>query len=89
MPRTPEVDYKRLGRNIREAREAMKWTQMDLAFQLGWTRNCQPNIVAIEKGRRRITLETLVTLAYYCGKVSIDWLLYYDEEDDDGREEME
>ncbi len=67
------MDSKELiGNNIREARKAKKWSQMDLANKSGY-----PNtlISAYENGKRSPSLDTLADIASAL-EVSIDQLYY-------------
>ena len=61
-----------IGKNIKEARMAKKWSQMDLANKSGY-----PNtlISSYENGKRNPSLDTLADIASALG-VSIDQLYY-------------
>jgi Zn-dependent peptidase ImmA (M78 family)/transcriptional regulator with XRE-family HTH domain len=60
-----EVDPRRLGSRLREAREARAWTQAHVAGELGIART---TLVALEKGERRARAEELVELARLYGR---------------------
>ena len=51
--------FKEIGVKIRDARIKKGWSQLDLAQRVGIS---QPDISAIEKGKKNITLETLIQL---------------------------
>lgn len=61
-PEATEIDgfYQNLGQEIRAARERLGMTQEQLAVALQLTRTSVTNI---EKGRQRILVHTLVSLA--------------------------
>jgi ribosome-binding protein aMBF1 (putative translation factor) len=55
----PAKENQEIGRKIRQAREQKGWSQTDLAHHTGLK---QPDISAIEKGKKNITLATLSKL---------------------------
>jgi transcriptional regulator with XRE-family HTH domain len=65
------MDYKRLGRRIREERLRLKLTQAALAEAIEIS---DTYMGAIERGERSLTLDTLVKLVRRLG-VTIDYLL--------------
>jgi transcriptional regulator with XRE-family HTH domain len=65
------MDYKRLGKRIREERQRLNLTQAALAEDIDIS---DTYMGAIERGERSLTLDTLVRLVNRLG-VSIDYLL--------------
>jgi transcriptional regulator with XRE-family HTH domain len=65
------MDYKRLGKRIREERLRLHLTQADLAEAIDIS---DTYMGAIERGERSLTLNTIVSLVNRLG-VSIDYLL--------------
>jgi transcriptional regulator with XRE-family HTH domain len=65
------MDYKSLGKRIREERLKLKLTQEQLAESIDISNSY---IGQIERGERSLTLETLIRLANRLG-VTIDYLL--------------
>ena len=65
------MDYKRLGKRIREERRKLNLTQAQLAESIDIS---DTYMGAIERGERRLTLDTLVRLANRLG-VTIDYML--------------
>lgn len=65
------LDPRGLGARIREAREARKWTQQQLADRLEMART---TIVAIEKGERRVKPRELIELASVLGRNASEFL---------------
>lgn len=55
----PMKFFKRIGETIKKARMEKGWNQSDFARRVGMK---QPDISAIEKGKKNITLETLARL---------------------------
>lgn len=49
-----------VGRNIRDRRNELSWTQEDLAFHAGLNRSY---LSGVESGLRNISLATLITIA--------------------------
>jgi transcriptional regulator with XRE-family HTH domain len=65
------MDYKRLGKRIREERLRLKLTQAQLAEDIEIS---DTYMGAIERGERSLTLDTLVRLVNRLG-VTVDYLL--------------
>lgn len=65
------MDYKKLGKRIREERKRLNLTQAQLAEAIDIS---DTYMGAIERGERSLTLDTLVKLANRLG-VTIDYLL--------------
>ena len=65
------MDYKRLGKRIREERRRLNLTQAQLAENIDIS---DTYMGAIERGERSLTLDTLVRLVNRLG-VSVDYLL--------------
>ena len=65
------VDYKRLGKRIREERKRLNLTQAALAEAIDISNTY---IGAIERGERSLTLDTLVRLVGRFG-VTVDYML--------------
>ena len=65
------MDYKRLGKRIREERQRLNLTQAQLAEEINIS---DTYMGAIERGERSLTLDTLVRLANRLG-VTVDYLL--------------
>jgi len=65
------MDYKRLGKRIREERQRLHLTQAQLAEDIDIS---DTYMGAIERGERSLTLDTLVRLVNRLG-VTIDYLL--------------
>ena len=65
------MDYKRLGKRIREERLKLKLTQAQLAEDIDIS---DTYMGAIERGERSLTLDTLVRLVNRLG-VTIDYML--------------
>lgn len=55
-----EILYQTIGRSIVKRRKTLKWTQAKLAKLVGITRT---SVVNIEKGRQRLPLHVLYTMA--------------------------
>ena len=65
------MDYKRLGKGIREERQRLNLTQAQLAEDIDIS---DTYMGAIERGERSLTLDTLVKLVNRLG-VSVDYML--------------
>ena len=65
------MDYKRLGKRIREERHRLNLTQAQLAEDIDIS---DTYMGAIERGERSLTLDTLVRLVNRLG-VSVDYML--------------
>ncbi|EOS31139.1 MAG: helix-turn-helix transcriptional regulator [Kineothrix sp.] len=65
------MDYKRLGKRIREERQRLNLTQAQLAEDIDIS---DTYMGAIERGERSLTLDTLVKLVNRLG-VSVDYML--------------
>ena len=65
------MDYKRLGKRIREERIKLNLTQAQLAEAIDIS---DTYLGAIERGERRLTLDTLVKLVNRLG-VTVDYML--------------
>lgn len=65
------MDYKRLGKRIREERQRLSLTQAQLAESIDIS---DTYMGAIERGERSLTLDTLVRLVNRLG-VTVDYLL--------------
>lgn len=65
------MDYKRLGKRIREERQRLNLTQAQLAEDIDIS---DTYMEAIERGERSLTLDTLVKLVNRLG-VSVDYML--------------
>lgn len=65
------MDYKRLGKRIREERQQLSLTQAQLAEAIDIS---DTYMGAIERGERSLTLDTLVRLVNRLG-VTIDYML--------------
>ena len=73
------MDYKKLGRKIREERLKLNLTQAQLAESIDIS---DTYMGAIERGERSLTLDTLVRLANRLG-VTIDYMLADSVSDND------
>jgi transcriptional regulator with XRE-family HTH domain len=73
------MDYKRLGKRIREERLRLHLTQAQLAEDIDIS---DTYIGAIERGERSLTLDTLVRLVNRLG-VTVDYLLSDSVSDND------
>ncbi len=65
------MDYKRLGKRIREERQRLGLTQAELAEDINIS---DTYMGAIERGERSLTLDTLVRLVNRLG-VTVDYML--------------
>ena len=65
------MDYKRLGKRIREERQRLNLTQAQLAESIDIS---DTYMGAIERGERSLTLDTLVRLVNRLG-VTVDYML--------------
>ena len=65
------MDYKRLGKRIREERQRLGLTQAELAEDINIS---DTYMGAIERGERSLTLDTLVRLVNRLG-VTVDYIL--------------
>ena len=65
------MDYKRLGKRIREERQRLNLTQAQLAEDIDIS---DTYMGAIERGERSLTLDTLVKLVNRLG-LSVDYML--------------
>ena len=65
------MDYKRLGKRIREERQRLNLTQAQLAEDIDIS---DTYMGAIERGERSLTLDTLVKLVNRLG-VTVDYML--------------
>ena len=65
------MDYTDLGRRVRKQRTSLGWTQDQLAKQIGVSTSF---VGHVERGSRKASLETLVSLANTLN-VSLDYLL--------------
>lgn len=65
------MDYKRLGKRIREERQRLHLTQAELAEAIDIS---DTYMGAIERGERSLTLDTLVRLVNRLG-VTVDYML--------------
>lgn len=73
------MDYKRLGKRIREERKRLNLTQAELADAIDIS---DTYMGAIERGERSLTLDTLVRLVNRLG-VTIDYMLADSVSDND------
>ncbi len=73
------MDYKRLGKRIREERQRLHLTQAQLAEDIDIS---DTYMGAIERGERSLTLDTLVRLVNRLG-VTVDYLLADSVSDND------
>ncbi|MCM1494131.1 MAG: helix-turn-helix domain-containing protein [Muribaculaceae bacterium] len=73
------MDYKRLGKRIREERKKLNLTQAELAEAIDIS---DTYMGAIERGERSLTLDTLVRLVNRLG-VTVDYLLADSVSDND------
>ena len=73
------MDYKRLGKRIREERQRLNLTQAQLAEDIDIS---DTYMGAIERGERSLTLDTLVRLVNRLG-VTVDYMLADSVEDND------
>lgn len=73
------MDYKRLGKRIREERQRLNLTQAQLAEDIDIS---DTYMGAIERGERSLTLDTLVRLVNRLG-VTVDYLLSDSVSDND------
>lgn len=73
------MDYKRLGKRIREERQHLNLTQAQLAEDIDIS---DTYMGAIERGERSLTLDTLVRLVNRLG-VTVDYLLADSVSDND------
>ena len=71
------MDYKKLGRRIREERQNLGLTQAELAEDIDIS---DTYMGAIERGERSLTLDTLVRLVNRLG-VTVDYMLTDSVED--------
>lgn len=69
--------YKRLGRRIGELRNAARVSQFELACKIGLSRTSVTNI---ERGRQRVQIHTLYSIAKAIGKGPADLLPFLDED---------
>lgn len=60
-----------LGERVRDAREALGWTQVELGERIGWSNK---DLSLVEQGGRNISTARLRALAVALG-VTSDWLL--------------
>ena len=60
----PAREFQNIGALIKSTRAEKGWSQLDFARRAGMK---QPDISAIEKGRKNITLETLIKLSRIVG----------------------
>lgn len=77
MPDEMEEVYREIGRRIRAEREALGFSQVDLAKEIGLTRT---SITNIEAGRQRMLIHTLYDIANALG-VAIACLYPKNEEE--------
>jgi transcriptional regulator with XRE-family HTH domain len=70
LPKTVSVDWKAVGRRIRELR-GFDMTQADLASRLGVS---QGYLSTIERGQGEVGAEVLLAISREFGK-SLEWLL--------------
>ncbi len=73
------MDYKRLGKRIREERQRLSLTQAELAEAIDIS---DTYMGAIERGERSLTLDTLVRLVNRLG-VTVDYMLADSVSDND------
>lgn len=73
------MDYKRLGKRIREERKKLNLTQAELAEAIDIS---DTYMGAIERGERSLTLDTLVRLVTRLG-VTVDYMLADSVSDND------
>ena len=73
------MDYKRLGKRIREERQRLHLTQAQLAEDIDIS---DTYMGAIERGERSLTLDTLVRLVTRLG-VTVDYMLSDSVSDND------
>lgn len=73
------MDYKKLGKRIREERQRINLTQAELAEDIDIS---DTYMGAIERGERSLTLDTLVRLVNRLG-VTVDYMLADSVEDSD------
>ncbi len=73
------MDYKRLGKRIREERQRLNLTQAQLAESIDIS---DTYMGAIERGERSLTLDTLVRLVNRLG-VTVDYMLSDSVSDND------
>ena len=73
------MDYKRLGKRIREERQRLNLTQAQLAEDIDIS---DTYMGAIERGERSLTLDTLVRLVTRLG-VTVDYMLSDSVSDND------
>ena len=73
------MDYKRLGKRIREERKKLNLTQAELAEAIDIS---DTYMGAIERGERSLTLDTLVRLVNRLG-VTVDYMLVDSVSDND------
>ncbi|MDE6740007.1 MAG: helix-turn-helix domain-containing protein [Lachnospiraceae bacterium] len=73
------MDYKRLGKRIREERQRLNLTQAQLAEDIDIS---DTYMGAIERGERSLTLDTLVRLVNRLG-VTVDYMLSDSVSDND------
>ncbi len=73
------MDYKRLGKRIREERQRLHLTQAQLAEDIDIS---DTYMGAIERGERSLTLDTLVRLVNRLG-VTVDYMLADSVSDND------
>lgn len=73
------MDYKRLGKRIREERQRLNLTQAQLAEDIDIS---DTYMGAIERGERSLTLDTLVRLVNRLG-VTVDYILSDSVSDND------
>ena len=66
-----DIDYRKLGLKIKEARKERKFSQEDLAYKTGIT---PPYLSQIENGRKKISLPVLLRISKVL-KVSMDELV--------------
>jgi transcriptional regulator with XRE-family HTH domain len=74
-----------MGRRLRTARKARKWSQAKLASQTGWsedhpTRGIHPSSIAMcERGERGVTIEAAMVFSELFGLPPPYWLALIDE----------
>lgn len=73
------MDYKKLGKRIREERQRINLTQAELAEDIDIS---DTYMGAIERGERSLTLDTLVRLVNRLG-VTVDYMLADSVDDSD------
>lgn len=66
-----EVDYQKIGQRVRQARQALGWTQEDLGNAVGCS---NIHISHVESGRTKISLTLLLRFSYAMD-TSLDYFL--------------